>query len=330
MSKDKNWKRNLLSSGLPLEFDAAKVLVSKGFSIDSDYTYDRNDSEASGISKDFSVDIEASAYPPFDDENDIQATLRLLVECKYRYPNTTWLFFPDINRPDFSDFTAGYTLHVIDEFSPYTVDTHDCQDFESRLPVCYKGAEVRLGSKDQEVFDVEIRHAISQLRYALPQLLMHNISFQLNNHPDDNVPIIFCPILLTTADLSIVHETVTIEEVNRSENMSDISDEVPYLILTSGYGPDFENHCTKKFKKFTKLGDLDKVKKLEERRRQSSVETYDFLYPSKIGESLANAERFFLRMYFNQFFICNFYEFPNFVDEIKDITSSTIRTRKEI
>jgi hypothetical protein len=52
---DKKWKSNLLSSSLPLEYEIAKTLVTKGFVVEADYTYGR-DAE-SGQPKDFSVDM---------------------------------------------------------------------------------------------------------------------------------------------------------------------------------------------------------------------------------------------------------------------------------
>ena len=53
------WKDCLLSSSLPFEFEIAKLLASAGFFISADYTYSRTDA---GVTKDFSVDIEASGY----------------------------------------------------------------------------------------------------------------------------------------------------------------------------------------------------------------------------------------------------------------------------
>jgi hypothetical protein len=52
---DRKWKSNLLSTSLPLEYEVARTLVTKGFAVEADYTYGR-DAE-SGQSKDFSVDI---------------------------------------------------------------------------------------------------------------------------------------------------------------------------------------------------------------------------------------------------------------------------------
>ncbi len=82
-------EKQLVSSSLPLEFEAAKILVSKGFSTSADFAYARSDS---GFIKDFSVDLHATGYIPFSNPNEVVATLQLLVECKQRHPNISWLF----------------------------------------------------------------------------------------------------------------------------------------------------------------------------------------------------------------------------------------------
>ena len=165
----KKWKDNLLSSSLPLEFNVAKILVSKGFWVNSDFAYARNDT---GIVKDFSVDIEATAYPPFTDPNKIDASLTLLVECKYRSPNIKWLFMPEPNIGDFSPFTLGCTIRKIDEFSSYIIDENKTAEFDNNFPISYKGTEIDFGN--QSVHDNELKHGIAQLQYALPRLFTNN------------------------------------------------------------------------------------------------------------------------------------------------------------
>jgi len=76
---DKKWKSSLVSSSLPLEHEVARILVAKGFSVEADYTYARDDA---GRLKDFPVDINATGYSPFNDPNQVDGMLELLVECK--------------------------------------------------------------------------------------------------------------------------------------------------------------------------------------------------------------------------------------------------------
>ena len=104
MAKNSSWKSKLLSSGVPLEFEAAKILTAKGFAVDADYTFTRI---YEGVSKDASVDIMGTGYLPLNDRNSVKAELYLLIECKYRSPKTQWLFLPEINDPDFNPDPDG-------------------------------------------------------------------------------------------------------------------------------------------------------------------------------------------------------------------------------
>jgi len=81
MTTDNKWKSRLLSSSLPLEYEIAKILTQKGFTIRPDYTYSRNDA---GVTKDFSADIEASQAAPFGQDETAYASLSLVAESKFR------------------------------------------------------------------------------------------------------------------------------------------------------------------------------------------------------------------------------------------------------
>lgn len=113
MSETNKWKSKLLSSSVPMEYEVAKMLVSHSFAVDTDFSYARDDF---GIQKDFSVDLLATCYLPTSGDN-IAATVELLVECKHRHRNNKWLFFQDVNEPDMSPFTLGYTIRAVDSYS---------------------------------------------------------------------------------------------------------------------------------------------------------------------------------------------------------------------
>jgi hypothetical protein len=188
MSNPKSWKSELISSSIPLEFDAARILVSHGFAITSDYTYARDDS---GTVKDFSVDLFARATTPFTNPNKLTSELELLVECKQRNPNTRWLFFPEINRLDFSPITVGVTLRSVDNFFKGFFPPNATIDFDKQGPFCYKGIEI--DEISGIVHDSQLRHGISQLQYAMPRLLTNSIEFQLGSHEEDNIPFFSAP-----------------------------------------------------------------------------------------------------------------------------------------
>jgi len=320
---DKKWKSNLLSSSLPLEYEAARVLATKGFAIDADYTYGR-DAE-SGLSKDFSVDILAAGYPPFTDPNIIDGTLELLVECKHRIRGTRWLFLPDVNRTEFSNIYLGCALRVFDNFSTYVVDKKPSYEFTNKTPCCYKGVEVQSSGS---VFDAEIKHGIEQLRYALPLLMRNGIVHNIAGHPEDNQPFLICPILLTTAELFVLDKKLSMATVEAADDLTDLGKPVPYLITYSGYGPGFESHCQKICGVLTKhyMGNK-RVREIDDLRGVISDGKYRHQGPLAFMEGLATSNDTVLPLYFTQFIVCNMDGFAKLVDKLKRDTVQVLNSK---
>ena len=321
MSKNMKWKNKLLSSSVPLEYEIAKILASNGFFIDADFPFTRND----GNEKKYcSVDIRASAYPPFYDDNEIKAEMDLLIECKYRNPETKWLFLPDVNRPEYSNITLGRTIQVYYQFSPYHIKT-DSTHIEERYPLSYKAIEIK--TKDGDVYDSEIKHGISQLRYALPYLVKRHIETNLYSHGEDNVPFFICPIMLTTAELILAHKKISINNVKNLSSFEKIGKKVPYIILYSENSDDFINHCTDIFSPLSKLKNNDNLRQLDNMRKKSSIKEYEFYYPKEYLDEIIN-NRYFSSTKFKQFIICNVESFPILLKDMKKIITDCLRTRK--
>lgn len=322
MSNSGKWKSKLISSSLPLEFEVAKFLVSKGFSVNADYTYARDDS---GVVKDFSVDLHATAYLPFSNPNKITAQLDLLVECKQRNPNIKWLFFPEPNFPDFSSITLGRTIRVIDEFSIKFFRSNVTVDFDAPIPHCYKGVEV--DELNGNVYDSELKHGISQLQYALPRLLAETALSNLYGHLEDNNPFLICPILLTTAKLMVAQRKLTTNMVEAATCLSDVSEPVPYLVLYSDYGPDFKRHC---ITECTQLGKLDPeiLNKFDTYRSRNGE--YSSISTSFFCHCLATGMRSDLVSYFTQFVVCQLSSLDVLVRDIKQVASTAARTLQKV
>lgn len=318
MSSSTKWKSKLVSSSLPLEFEVAKSLVAHGFSVYADYAYARDDS---GVVKDFSVDLQATAFSPFSNPNRITAQLELLVECKQRHPKVKWLFFPDPNRADFSPIVLGRTIRTIDSFSQKFFRSNVTVEFDENAPHCYKGVEV--DESDGRVYDAEIKHGVSQLQYALPRLISEAALFNLHGHREDNIPFIVCPILLTTADLLVAHNNLTANMVESATALTDIAKTTPYLILYSDYGPDFERHCARECLQLGQL-DLDEFDVIEEYRAENGE--YSFYLPSFLCRSLSEGMRSTLVNYFTQFVVCQMSSFDTLITDIKKATSKAART----
>src|ERR1044072_9186033 len=294
MTSKRTWKDGLLSSSLPLEFEVAKILVSRGFAVEADYTFSRYDAN---ILKNFSADIYASAYPPFSDEDKINAAIFLLLECKYRTPNKRWLFMPEPNSPRLSNFIIGHTIRVVDEFSPYYFSNKSAiYAIESKLPVCYKGAEINL--TDGDVYDADIKQGIAQLRYALPRLLKDSILGYINRHPEDNVPFIFCPILVTTANLHLMNKKTTLPKVKAASDLGNISKQVPYLILYSDYGPYFEGHCRREFVDLANVSENQQLPEIERKHSEGKGRQNRLDSPYYLLGGLVQEARHYMLRYF--------------------------------
>ena len=322
---NKQWKDGFMSSGLPLEFETAKVLSEGGFSIDPEFHYKRFDADA-GQTKDFSVDLHGTLYFPTSNPNEIHASLELLIECKYRAPNKTWVFLPDVNRSDFALGTRGHTIRAIDEFSVSQIPGDPIYDFEQNTHWCYKGLEINLSTGD--AYDAEIKRGINQLQYGLPRLISEEIHCQVVCHADNTTPFFVLPILVTTAELRVLKKNMTLNEVRNADIIDDITQKVPYLILYNSFGPDFVAHSKVQFQQLANIGDYKTVKNIEERLRASGIRFYEQALPSLVGKYLAAGKTPELHRFCSQFMVCSFDELPNMLAAIKQVIRSCLRKRR--
>jgi hypothetical protein len=305
MSTNQKWKDKLLSSSFPLEYEAMKTLAKYGFSISSEFTYSRLDGN---VKKDFSVDIDALAFTPFGNENDVTGSARLLVECKYRKTGTNWLFLPDPNEPGYSPFTLGQTIRAVDNFSKDILSPNCVVSFDENenLPFCFKGVEI--DTVNSSAHDAQIRHGLSQLQYALPALFEHEIMFS------GEQPFFICPIMLTNAPLYVANDDFSMLSVLGTSKIDDIAKKVPYLVTYHDISPDFTHHCINEFDSNLQynLGELEEVEKFREAQGE-----YDHCLPIQLIESLISGQTSTLKGYFTQYIVCNWEHFPELIEDIK-------------
>ncbi|HKU77124.1 MAG TPA: hypothetical protein VJR02_24645 [Pyrinomonadaceae bacterium] len=320
------WKDGLLSSSLPLEFEVAKLLVKLGFGVDADFSYGRYDSN---ILKDFSIDIHAEYYPAYS------AIFDLLIECKYRTPNKKWLFLPDPNKDYFTNYGLSDPVRYVDDFAiryfgkRYSVQTPTGEP----LPITYKGTEINL--TDGSVYDADIRHGIAQLRYGLPRLLTERIVENFALMEEGN-PFIFCPILVTTAEIYVMNPATSLKKVLKASKIDQLAKPVPYVVLHADYGPDFEMHC--RSREFQELNQLtkqiegeEKWKSFEDRRaRIKGRRRIAHDLPSHLLRNLVALERTYMNRYFTQFFVARFSELPLLISDLKRSVNQTARTLRKI
>jgi len=335
----KEWKRGFLSSGFPLEFETAKILVKNRFMFKPNYCYQRVET---GQTKDFSVDLYGNLLFPTSNPDKITASLELLIECKYRTPNKIWLFLPDVNVPDLP-LGDGLTIRAIDDFSFCRVLDMPLYHFTASMPLCYKGTEIDLSSST--AYDSEIRHGISQLQYALPRLITENILQQASSHPENIVPFFVLPILVTTAELRVLRQGMTLAKVEGTRILADIAQKVPYLTLFNSFGEDFVAHAKRQFKELANIGDYKNVTDIEKRLRTSEIykdikkmsdsdirkllgTVHEFDLPSSVGKALAKGENHKLSVFCTQFLVCSFEALPEMLNCVKQVIRASLRKRK--
>lgn len=321
MTESAKWKSKLLSSSVPMEYEVAKALVASGFSVDSDYTYARDDG---GITKDFSVDILATGYIPFKSKS-FKATLELLVECKHRHRGNKWLFFPDPNIGEMSPFVLGRTMRAVDDFSRVFFKSNCTISFDQGSNFCMKGVEV--DASTGAVHDAEIRHGLAQLQYALPRLLSERIRFNIHGHEEDNYPFIICPILLTTSDIFVARDDVSIATVESATVLEDIAVKAKYVTVYLDPTPDFQSHRQRACSDLDDLAKLKVTEQLDAFRKDRGE--YVFKLPTEQCWRLASSNTEKFSEYFSQTVVCSLEHFPELIEEIKKVATRAVRTTQK-
>lgn len=318
--ESKKWKSRLLSSSLPLEYQIATILAELGFSVSHDYSYTRKDGNEK---KEFSTDIHAMFFA--DSEETFDYKIDVLAECKYREEGKKWLFLPEVNSADFSNQTLGYTITGCDSFSKVKYLKDEIYEFEQQIDFSLKGVEVNISSG--EVFDKDIRHGINQLKYALPYLLKNNIEFNIFGHIDDCVPWFIIPILITNAELHILHDHFSVETVKSANSIDEISYKVPYLIHYSDVGPDFIKHHKSVFKGFGEYVRESEILNILEDAQSKLKGKYN-LYNSPIKEclELEFSQLYKLKQNNTHFLICNSDSFSKLLIDILEMIDSLKKT----
>ncbi|QTA80605.1 Uncharacterized protein dnl_29150 [Desulfonema limicola] len=312
------WKDALLLSSMPLEFETGRFLVDQGFAVNSDFRYTWKDFE---IINDSAIDIYAKANISSSELINKYLQIELLIDCKHRSPDTVGLFLPDINLPGHS-FTSGNTIRMIDQFSPYVIDPDTKTGFESDLLLCYKGMEIDLETGD--INDLIYKKGLSKLQNALPRLFSENIMTFLAGPPEENIPFLFCPILLTTAPLYVMKKNISLEEIRSASEVKEVGIEVPFLVMRSDISPGFKSICIKESSCLKEIVRTDNAMSIEMRKARYYNSLFNL--PFTIIDAFNSAEYFYLNTFFTQFIVCNNKEFPLFINSLKQTAKSAFNT----
>ena len=323
------WKDRLLSSSVPLEYETGKLLVEKGFFVDFDYKYQRLDNQ---LEKEFSIDLKAGGFYPFLKDSEIEAKIDILIECKYRNPDVTWLFVPDINEDEYSLFTSKGAIKLIDEFTEFHykgILFDSMNGFGLRV---VKGIEIN--NRTNEVHDTGIHHGINQLSYVLPSLIEDHIFENLSSDLGECHPYFLIPILVTSADLRILSDDFSTEKIKESNNFEDFSESVPYLFFHTDVYPSFKLHCRNTFATIPfSANQQERLKYFKELRTIEKIDlknrNFDDFYsnPSILLDGLKNGIENDL---FRELIICNINNLEELLDTIKENIQLKIKNTTKI
>lgn len=214
----KSWKDYLLRSGLPLENDVKNFLDSRGCISAFEFSYLRKNEQ--NVEKEFSYDIDASWIDVGG--NDF---IDFMVECKYRHETTKWIFTPQkYGGPE--EIDPNSFMHPCDHFVP--IEFPCKYSFPENLaPLCSKGTEITTSGDNEK----SINQAVSQLSYAFASKILDAIKTQVNSYLDDDYIFYHIPVIVTTATLHRLKETVNIDSIKTASCMGEISTEHNCLVL---------------------------------------------------------------------------------------------------
>jgi hypothetical protein len=321
VSSDPKWKSELLRCGLPLESEAARLLVSKGFGVASDFKYARVEG---GRLESLSIDLHAKAPVPPGEPGRAAGALDLIVECRHAPPGVCWLFLADPNQPAGSAAVSGHTIRVVDEFSLARIDAGSTAAFDAELPVCRKGLEIDQSAG--RVDDAEPDGALVQLQYALPRLMAESVLRHFRDPSGRHLPFLFCPVLLSTAPLLVANRDLDAGQVEQSSGLRDLAAEVPYLVVVCDYGPDFHSHCQRQFRVLEPLERNDDLLMVETKRAAVCQDQHEL--PLATIESLLAADRHRLQTLFSRFIVCTAGRLAELVDKVQQTAAAAVASRQ--
>ncbi|MES2829214.1 MAG: hypothetical protein V4687_13715 [Bacteroidota bacterium] len=248
MSNKTGWKEHLLKSGIPLEFEIKKYLTTKGCISNFEYTYLRNNE--SDLPTEFSYDIDSSYIKGHH-------FVDLMIECKYRHESTKWVFLPEeYGSPDEIEFTSF--MHKNSHFSTARQVRYDHPIAFARL--CSKGIELTSEGPNPKT----ITQAINQLSYAMAERIVNGMHHQLDvvlGEQFGGTNFYNIPIIITTAELYRIKEESDIETIKGAQNIEDISDKAPFLIIKNKPGIDLETYNNQIFQAFIDEYGKEKLEK---------------------------------------------------------------------
>lgn len=230
----KDWKQVFLSSGLPLEYLVRKIFRDLDYLVFVEHSYIRFNEN--NLATNFSIDLRAIRRNDLNKFSEL-----LLVECKYRSPGTYWAFIQNQHQEPFDTVASPFETHDF-MASRKLLPSHSSKNFSQRDYV-WKGIE--LNEKDNN--PSSITRAISQVQYAfLESFIDHaqnSIRHIYNKIISDNIPYLVANIIVTTAEIKVIKDEVSLEDFRNAKNPEEIMNTRDYVILDSPPDPYFSQYA---------------------------------------------------------------------------------------
>jgi len=225
---DTNWKKHLLKSGLPFEYEVKECFYKYGCTIWDEYSYLKKDE--SNIEKEFSYDLDANKW-------NGGYSIDFMIECKYKTEPTKWFFTPDPYSYQ-NDLNQNSFFHPVDHFTENLFLFNRMPFYkvieEPLGPFCLKGVEIY---HDKPV-ETNIFRAINQLSYAFIDKTISAFDNQLDGEVKmfNDTVFLKIPLIITNADLHLINENITTKEIENASSIEEISTEHDFLIFHNKIG----------------------------------------------------------------------------------------------
>lgn len=268
------------------------------------------------------IPIQALGFSPFGNPNKITSCLHLHIDCQMRDDDSTWLFFPDSNQPDYSEFTLGCTIRTINEFSTRAVAPEQTCAFDENQRFAISGTEINNKADLPSSF---IDTALRRLQFSLPQQVTDCLNEVTHESFGPPIPTFICPILVTNAPIYIADAerfpAASLGALGSASGIEDVAEKVPYVVVHRGIDRNFKRHCEEEFGSHLEF-DREYLKQLAV--TQKGIGGLYNGAPLDVVNQLIGAEKHILTNYFSQFVVCSYEYLPMLLDEIKSTVSMAV------
>jgi hypothetical protein len=204
------------------------------------------------------------------------------------------------------------------------VNRRKVANFEKKFPITIKGVEVSESGSDPS----SIRHGLVQLRYATPAFLKDELEFEINNTGEDTPLIVFARVLISNAAIRVFNTGITVDKVENSNSLEDVSEEFKTIITVSGHGPDYTEHFGRTFNKEFAQDTSESVIRLSGRLTSAGKIMQKGEAPVALIEELTEGDRHLRRTISDQSFVCTVEGLTGFVNEMKALCDSLYAERQ--